>query len=248
MQKIKKALSLLIAISFLCAPESCFALRPPSRFNRSTEELIKNRLEETGASGKFLTLMDLKKQNFTFMMFKPDAGAAVREEILKEIQAKDFKIVYMGKPRRYTDGEARKHYAEHDERHKNRPFYNSLVEYLTSGEAVPIILQKTDSADAVEEFKRLTGKSNGTEPWTLRYNRTQIIPRGPDIKLECNKIHASGSMAEALREINIIFTEGELRGVFDDDVYLLIKNGLPTIEEDILRGKINVNNLLMQNI
>lgn len=248
MQKIKKALSLLIVISFLCAPDNSLALRPPSHFNKSTEGLIEDRREEASVSDKFLTRVDLEKQNFTFMMFKPDADAAAQEEILGEIQKRGFKIVYMGKPRRYTDEKAKKHYAEHDERHKNRPFYNSLVEYLTSGEAAPVILQKTDSANAVEEFKKLAGKSNGAEPGTLRYNRTRIIPRGPGINIEYNGTHASGSMAEALREISIIFTEAELKGIFDEDICLLIKNGLPAMEEDILRGKIAVASLLMQNI
>lgn len=191
-----------------------------------------------------LSSLDLSRQNFTFAMFKPDAEATMQEEILKEAQEKGFEIVYIGDRRRYTDEKARKHYAEHDEQHKNKLFYNPLVKYLMSGEVVPVILQKIDSKNAIEEFKKLAGKSNGTESNTLRYNRTQLISYGPGVNLEYNKIHASGSMSEVLRESSIIFTERELKSIFDDDVYLLIKNGLSAIEEDILKGRVTLSSLL----
>ncbi|MDP2921737.1 MAG: nucleoside-diphosphate kinase [Candidatus Omnitrophota bacterium] len=244
MKQINKIINIALIFTLIGAfltPQHGYALRPLMQGSLAKETV---KVQEKKDKAFFITLSDLQSQNFTFAMFKPDAGEDIQKEILDEIKDKGFKIVYIGNPRRYTQENARRHYAEHDERHKNKPYYNPLVQYLISGESVPLILQKTDSKNAVEEFKKLAGESNGTEPGTLRYRRTQLVPSGSGINLQHNKIHASGSMAEALREISIIFTDEELEAIFDDDLYSVIKNKLSGLEEEILKNRVTIDNLL----
>lgn len=94
--------------------------------------------------------------NRTFTMLKPDA---VRKgyigAILEQITASGFKIVAM-KLTALTVGDAKAFYAVH----KERPFYNDLVEYMTSGPIVAAILEKDN---AVEDFRTLIGATNPEE-------------------------------------------------------------------------------------
>jgi len=94
--------------------------------------------------------------NRTFTMLKPDSvekgniGA-----ILEKINAAGFKIVAM-KLTQMTKRDARAFYAVH----KERPFYNELVQYMTRGPVVAAILEKDN---AVEDFRALIGATNPEE-------------------------------------------------------------------------------------
>lgn len=94
--------------------------------------------------------------NRTFTMLKPDSvekgniGA-----ILEKINAAGFKIVAM-KLTQMTKRDARAFYAVH----KERPFYNELVQYMTRGPVVSAILEKDN---AVEDFRALIGATNPEE-------------------------------------------------------------------------------------
>ncbi|UZO80402.1 nucleoside-diphosphate kinase [Aquimarina sp. ERC-38] len=94
--------------------------------------------------------------NRTFTMLKPDA---VRKgyigAILEQITASGFRIVAM-KLTELTVNDAKTFY----EVHKERPFYNDLVEYMTSGPIVAAILEKEN---AVEDFRTLIGATNPEE-------------------------------------------------------------------------------------
>ena len=91
--------------------------------------------------------------NRTFTMLKPDAvekghiGA-----ILEKINASGFRIVAM-KLTQMTVDDAKAFYAVH----KERPFYNDLVQYMTRGPIVAAILEKDN---AVEDFRSLIGSTN----------------------------------------------------------------------------------------
>ncbi len=187
-----------------------------------------------------IDIADFKKQNFTFAILKPDVTDIMQEQILKDIRTNGFEIVYIGNPRRYTKEEAEKHYMEH----KGKPFYEGLVQYIISGEVVPLILRKADSGNAIEEFKKLVGKSDGTEINTLR-NRYGVSPTPyKGINIQYNKIHASDSMPIVLREASLIFTDEELKNIFDRDLYLLIKERLSLQDDGILKGSISIDDLL----
>jgi len=94
--------------------------------------------------------------NRTFTMLKPDSvekgniGA-----ILEKINASGFRIVAM-KLTQMTKRDARAFYAVH----KERPFYNELVQYMTRGPVVAAILEKDN---AVEDFRALIGATNPAE-------------------------------------------------------------------------------------
>ena len=94
--------------------------------------------------------------NRTFTMLKPDSvekgniGA-----ILEKINASGFRIVAM-KLTQMTKRDAQTFYAIH----KERPFYNDLVQYMTRGPVVAAILEKDN---AVEDFRALIGATNPEE-------------------------------------------------------------------------------------
>ena len=94
--------------------------------------------------------------NRTFTMLKPDSvekgniGA-----ILEKINASGFRIVAM-KLTQMTKRDAKAFYAIH----KERPFYNDLVQYMTRGPVVAAILEKDN---AVEDFRALIGATNPAE-------------------------------------------------------------------------------------
>ncbi|QDO95397.1 nucleoside-diphosphate kinase [Formosa sediminum] len=94
--------------------------------------------------------------NRTFTMLKPDAvenghiGA-----ILEKINASGFRIVAL-KLTQMTTADAQAFYAIH----KERPFFNDLVEFMTRGPIVAAILEKEN---AVEDFRTLIGATNPAE-------------------------------------------------------------------------------------
>lgn len=91
--------------------------------------------------------------NRTFTMLKPDAvRKAFIGPILDQITASGFRIVAM-KLTQLTTADAQEFYAIH----KERPFYNDLVSYMTSGPIVAAILEKDN---AVEDFRTLIGATN----------------------------------------------------------------------------------------
>ena len=106
--------------------------------------------------------------NRTFTMIKPDAvGANNTGAIIKMIEEAGFRIVAMKKTL-LTKERAGQFYAIH----KERPFYNDLCSYMSSGPIVPMILEKEN---AVENFRKLIGATDpqkaekGTiSPWLLR--------------------------------------------------------------------------------
>lgn len=134
--------------------------------------------------------------NRTFTMIKPDAvenghiGA-----ILNHILQAGFKIVAMKYTRLSTDT-AGKFYAVHSE----RPFYNDLVNYMSSGPIVAAILEKEN---AVEDFRNLIGATDPSKaaPGTIRNLYAKSI--------EANAVHGSDSDENAAIEGNFFFNMQE---------------------------------------
>ncbi len=91
--------------------------------------------------------------NRTFTMIKPDATTAGNTgAIIKMIEEAGFRIIAMKKTQ-LTMQTAGQFYEVHAE----RPFYNSLCEYMCSGNIVPMILEKEN---AVADFRKLIGATN----------------------------------------------------------------------------------------
>ncbi|WP_026350537.1 nucleoside-diphosphate kinase [Dyadobacter beijingensis] len=134
--------------------------------------------------------------NKTFTMIKPDAVKDGHSgSIIKLIEAAGFRIVALKKTQ-LTSERAGEFYAVH----KERPFYNDLCEYMSSGAIVPMILEKEN---AVADFRKLIGATNpaNAEEGTIRKLYA--------ISMEKNAIHGSDSDENAEIEGNFFFSHVE---------------------------------------
>ena len=134
--------------------------------------------------------------NRTFTMIKPDAvGAGNSGAITKMIEEAGFKIVSM-KLTLLTPERAGQFY----EVHKERPFYQDLCEYMSSGPIVPMILEKDN---AVEDLRKLIGATNPQEAaeGTIRKLFAESI--------SANAIHGSDSDENAQIEGAFFFSNIE---------------------------------------
>jgi len=134
--------------------------------------------------------------NRTFTMIKPDAVAnGYIGPILAKINEVGFKIIAL----KYTHLEQEKAGLFY-EIHKERPFYNDLVKYMSSGPIVAAILEKEN---AVEDFRKLIGATDPSKaaPGTIRNLFAKSI--------EANAVHGSDSDANAEIEGNFFFSQME---------------------------------------
>ena len=135
--------------------------------------------------------------NRTFTMIKPDAvenghiGA-----ILEKINAAGFKIVAM-KYTKLSIDKAEKFY----EIHKERPFFNELVNFMSRGPIVAAILEKEN---AVEDFRNLIGSTNPSEAKDGTIRNLYANSMGE------NAIHGSDSDQNANLEGSFHFSEEEI--------------------------------------
>jgi nucleoside-diphosphate kinase len=137
-----------------------------------------------------------KLKERTLTIIKPECVAKKYiGDIVQRIEQGEFKILGM-KMIRLQPAEAQAFYVIH----KERPFYGELVEYMTSGKVVAMILEKEN---CVEAFRKFIGATNpaDAEPGTIRRDF------GTDIQNNC--VHASDSPENALKEIAFFFSETE---------------------------------------
>ncbi len=134
--------------------------------------------------------------NITLTIIKPDAVAnKYQGKIIDKILEAGFEIVAM-KLIHLTEDQAKEFYKVH----KERPFYNDLVAFMTSGPCIPMILKKEN---AVEDFRKFIGATNPeqAEEGTIRKLFAESIER--------NAIHGSDSDENALREAKFFFSQLE---------------------------------------
>ncbi len=133
----------------------------------------------------------------TFVMIKPDAvQRGLIGEIISRLERKGLKIVAM-KMLNVSKDLAERHYAEHRE----KPFFQSLVDYITSG---PVVAMVVEGKNAVKVVRTLVGATNPQDalPGTIRGDFGMDIGR--------NVIHASDSLESAEREISLFFKPEEI--------------------------------------
>lgn len=133
----------------------------------------------------------------TLAIIKPDAVQAGHAgKILAHLEAQGFRV-YAIRMTRLTTPQAEAFYAVH----KERPFFRSLVSFMTSGPCMPLALDRTD---AVAVLRDAIGSTDPAEakPGTIRRLYAQ--------SKEKNAIHASDSPENALREVGFFFAEMEL--------------------------------------
>ncbi|KAH7832111.1 nucleoside-diphosphate kinase [Monocercomonoides exilis] len=134
-----------------------------------------------------------QQPTLTYAMIKPDAFSR-QNEIIDVIKENDFKIVQM-RQMKCSPEKLALFYKEHE----GKPFFSSLVSFMTSGPIVAMVLSKVD---AVAEWRKLIGPTNSlvakeTQPNTIRARF------GTDG--QCNAVHGSATPSDARREINFFF-------------------------------------------
>ena len=133
----------------------------------------------------------------TFAIIKPDAVAKnYSGQILAAIEENGFRIVGMKKTRLSTL-QAQAFYAVH----KERPFYDGLVKFMTEGPVVVLVLEKEN---AIAEWRKLMGATNPekADAGTIRKRFAENIER--------NASHGSDAPETAAVEIPFFFTGSEL--------------------------------------
>jgi nucleoside-diphosphate kinase len=135
--------------------------------------------------------------NITFSIIKPDATAAGHiGPILSMINEAGFEITAL-KMVRITAGQARAFY----EVHREKPFYSSLVEFMSSGPVIVMILRHEN---AVNEFRKLIGATDPSkaDPGTIRKRFATSV--------QMNAVHGSDSDENAIRESDFFFSKLEI--------------------------------------
>lgn len=133
----------------------------------------------------------------TYLMVKPDGvHRSLVGEIITRFEKKGFKIIGL-KMLRISRKLAEKHYGEH----VGKPFFEPLVEYITSGPVVAMVIEGKDAISAARDMMGATNPLKAA-PGTIRGTYGIDIGR--------NIIHGSDSPASAQREISLFFKEEEL--------------------------------------
>ena len=134
----------------------------------------------------------------TLAIIKPDAVArGLAGKILAHLEAAGF-VVRAARLVKLTTAQAEAFY----EVHQARPFYRSLVTFMTSGPALALALERDD---AVARLREVIGATDPAEakPGTVRKLYAESKER--------NAIHASDAPENAAREVAFFFPEGDLR-------------------------------------
>ena len=135
----------------------------------------------------------------TFSIIKPDAVARnLSGEILAMIQAHGLTVKAM-KMIRMTTEQAEGFYAVH----KDKPFFSSLVKYMTSG---PVVCSILEGEDAIRRYRELMGATNpaNAAEGTIRKKYAE--------SLEANSVHGSDAPESAAYEMGYFFNALEIAG------------------------------------
>ena len=135
----------------------------------------------------------------TLAIIKPDAVESGKAgKVLAHLEQAGFKVRAL-RMVRLDAATAGEFYAVH----KERPFYGSLVKFMTSGPAIPLALE---APDAVKKLREVIGATDPAEaaPGTVRKLYAESKER--------NAIHASDSDENAAREIAFFFAERDRIG------------------------------------
>jgi nucleoside-diphosphate kinase len=133
----------------------------------------------------------------TLVLIKPDGVARSKiGAIISRFEDKGLKVTAL-KLMKLDRERAEKHYAVH----KGKPFYESLLNYITSA---PLVAMVVEGNNCIEIVRKLVGATNGAkaEPGTIRGDFSTGI--------DFNLIHASDSEESAKYEIPIFFDEKEI--------------------------------------
>ncbi len=135
----------------------------------------------------------------TFSIIKPDATRRnITGKIIDRFESADLRIV-ASKRIHMTKAQAEGFYAVH----KERPFFNDLVEFMISG---PVVVQVLEGENAILKNREVMGATNPSEAaaGTIRADFAESI--------EANSVHGSDAPETAAEEIKYFFSDEELVG------------------------------------
>jgi nucleoside-diphosphate kinase len=135
----------------------------------------------------------------TLSIIKPDAVAKnVIGEIYSRFEKAGLKII-AAKMKHLSRREAEGFYAVHRE----RPFFKSLVEFMTSG---PVVVQVLEGENAIAKNREVMGATNpaNAAPGTIRKEFAESI--------EANSVHGSDAQDTAVNEIKFFFSDLDIVG------------------------------------
>jgi len=135
----------------------------------------------------------------TFSIIKPDATRRnLTGQIITRIEASGLRVV-ASKRVWMTRGQAEGFYAVHRE----RPFFNDLCDFMTSG---PVVVQVLEGEDAINKNRDIMGATNPAEAaeGTIRKDFAENI--------EANSVHGSDAPETAAQEIGYWFSDTEIVG------------------------------------
>ena len=135
--------------------------------------------------------------NRTFSIIKPDATKRNITGSINKIIEDNNLVIIAQKRIKLSKEKAEGFYSIH----KDKPFFNELIEYMTSG---PVIVQVLEGDNAVESYRRIMGAKNpeNAENGTIRKEYA--------LNIQENSVHGSDSDANAKLEINYFFEDNEI--------------------------------------
>ncbi|MCL4451505.1 MAG: nucleoside-diphosphate kinase [Candidatus Thermoplasmatota archaeon] len=144
----------------------------------------------------------------TLVLIKPDGiKRRLSGEIISRFERKGLKILGM-KMLKLDRKRAEAHYAVH----RDKPFYNELVNYITSD---PIIAMVLEGRSVISVVRGLAGSTDGSKavPGTIRGDYANSI--------QMNIVHASDSQESYEKEVAIFFNQDEIHGMVYGDEGLI---------------------------
>jgi len=135
----------------------------------------------------------------TFSIIKPDATARnLTGQIIARLEAGGLRVI-ASKRIHLSQAQAQAFYAVH----KDKPFFDSLVAFMTSA---PVIVQVLEGDNAIARNREIMGATNPAEAadGTIRKDFAESI--------EANSVHGSDAAETAAEEIKFFFTDDEIVG------------------------------------
>ncbi len=135
----------------------------------------------------------------TFSIIKPDATKRnISGRINQIIEESGLRIIAQKRIKLSSD-QAIKFYSIHNK----KPFFNDLINYMTSG---PVVVQVLESNNAVDKYREIMGSTNPEKA------KNGTIRKILALNVQENSVHGSDSINNAKNEINFFFTENEIVG------------------------------------
>ena len=135
----------------------------------------------------------------TFSIIKPDATKRnISGRINQIIEENGLRIIAQKRIKLSSD-QAIKFYSIHNK----KPFFNDLINYMTSA---PVVVQVLEASNAVDKYREIMGATNPEKA------KNGTIRKILALNVQENSVHGSDSIKNAKDEINFFFTENEIVG------------------------------------